>query len=142
VDECVCRKCPELIKTGAQPANGAKKADDISNCSGCFSFSAPELSRGGQFDGAASPERVREVRAFKPPEDPTRLAGVLVQNGQHLVGPPVAQPVVDEVDRPDVVGIQRPQANDRCVVMIEPLAAFVPLRQLQAFLAPDPLAFL
>lgn len=71
-----------------------------------------------------------------------RFAGVLVQHGQHLVASPVAQPVVDEVDRPDMVRVLRPQADNRCIVVIKPLAAFVPMRQLQAFLAPDSLDLL
>jgi hypothetical protein len=41
-----------------------------------------------------------------------------------------------------MVGVQRPQADDRCIVVIKPLAAFVSLRQLKAFLAPDPLDLL
>ena len=38
-----------------------------------------------------------------------------------------------------MVRIPWPQADNRCIVVIKPLAVFVPVRQLQAFLAPDPL---
>ena len=41
-----------------------------------------------------------------------------------------------------MVGVLGPQADDRCSVVIKPLAAFVPLRELEAFFAPDPLDLL
>jgi len=37
-----------------------------------------------------------------------------------------------------MVRVLRPQADNRCIVAIKPLAAFMPVRQLQAFLAPNP----
>ena len=40
------------------------------------------------------------------------LTSIFVEDGQHLVGAAVAQPVVDEVDRPDVVGVFRSQPDD------------------------------
>jgi len=42
----------------------------------------------------------------------------------------------------DVVGISRPQADNRGIVMVEPPALLVPLRELKTFLAPDPLDLL
>ena len=66
------------------------------------------------------------------------LPGVLVQNGQHLVAPTIAELVVHEVDAPDVVRMRRPQADDRTVLVIEPSALLVPLRKLQPFFAPEP----
>jgi len=42
-----------------------------------------------------------------------------------------------EVHGPDVVGISRPQADDRGIVMLEPPALLVPLRQLKPFAALD-----
>jgi len=71
-----------------------------------------------------------------------RFAGIFVENGQHLVGSTVTQLVVDKVDRPDMVWIKRSQADNRRIVMIKSLAAFMPMRQLQAFFTPDPLDFL
>ena len=65
------------------------------------------------------------------------LAGVLVQNGQHLVAPPVAELVVHEVDGPDVVRMGRPQPDDRAVLVIEPSALLVTLRKLQSLFAPE-----
>jgi hypothetical protein len=41
-----------------------------------------------------------------------------------------------------MVRVLRPQADNRSIVVIKPLAAFVPMRQLQAFLAPDSLDLL
>ncbi len=64
------------------------------------------------------------------------LARIFIEHGQHLVRAPVAELVVDEVDRPDVVLVFRSQPDHRRVVMIEPLTLLVPLRKLQAFLAP------
>ena len=46
---------------------------------------------------------------------------------------------MNKVDAPDVIGILRPQADNRTVFVIEPFALFVTLRQLQTFLTPDPL---
>lgn len=70
------------------------------------------------------------------------LAGVLVQNGQHLVAPTIAELVVDEVDAPDVVRVQRSQPDDRAVLVVEPSALPVSLRQLKPLFAPDPLNLL
>ena len=64
------------------------------------------------------------------------LSRVFIEHGQHLVGAPIAELVVDEVDRPDVVFVFRSQPDHRRVVMIEPLTLLVPLWKLQAFLAP------
>ena len=47
-----------------------------------------------------------------------------------------------EVDAPDVVRMGRPQPDDRSILMIEPPAFLVPLRQLQSLFAPDPLNLL
>ena len=66
-----------------------------------------------------------------------RLPRVLVQDGQHLVAPTVVELVVHEVDGPDVIGMGRAQPNDRAVLVIEPSALSVPLRQLKALFAPD-----
>ena len=40
------------------------------------------------------------------------FARVLVQHGEHLVGPAGAELVVDEIDAPDVVGVVRPEPDD------------------------------
>ena len=49
---------------------------------------------------------------------------------------------MDEVYRPDMIGVLGSQTDNRSIVMIEPLAALLPVRQLQAFLTPDPRNFL
>jgi len=49
---------------------------------------------------------------------------------------------VYKVDAPDVVRMGRPQPYDRSILVVEPSALLVPLRQLQAFFAPDPLNLL
>ena len=41
-----------------------------------------------------------------------------------------------------MVGVLRPKADDRRIVVIEALSAFVSVRQLQAFFTPYPLDFL
>ena len=71
-----------------------------------------------------------------------RLPRELIENRQHLVGPPVAEPVVYEVDGPDMVRMRGPQADDRAVLVIKPLALPVALRKLQPFFAPESLDFL
>lgn len=71
-----------------------------------------------------------------------RLPRELIENRQHLIGPPVAELVVYEVDGPDMVRMRGPQADDRAVLVIEPLALFVALRKLQPFLAPESLDLL
>ncbi len=58
------------------------------------------------------------------------LPGIFIQNGKHLVAPPVAELVVDEVDGPDVVRMGGPQPDDRAVLVVEPLALLVALREL------------
>ncbi len=50
----------------------------------------------------------------------------------------VAQLVVNKVDRPNVVGIARPQPDHRGVVVIETFAFLMSVRQLKPFLAPQP----
>ena len=45
---------------------------------------------------------------------------------------------MDEVYRPDMIGLLGSQTDNRSIVMVEPLAALVPVRQLQAFLTPYP----
>ena len=47
-----------------------------------------------------------------------------------------------EVDGPDVIGMVRAQPNDRAVLVIETSALSLPLRQLKALFAPDPLNLL
>ena len=64
---------------------------------------------------------------------------VFVQYGEHFILSAVTEPVMNEVDAPDVIGILRPQADNRTVFVIEPFALFVTLRQLQTFLTPYPL---
>ena len=63
--------------------------------------------------------------------------GILVQDGQHLVAATVVELVVHEVDGPDVIGMGWPQPDDRSILVIEPPALLVSLRQLQPLFAPD-----
>ena len=70
------------------------------------------------------------------------LAGVFVQDGQHLVAPTTAELVVHEVDAPDVVRMRGAQPDDRTVLVVKPSPLLVPLRQLKSLFAPDPLNFL
>ena len=51
--------------------------------------------------------------------DTESLARVFIEDGEHLVTPPTAQLVVDEVDAPDVVLVLRPQADDGAVFVVE-----------------------
>jgi hypothetical protein len=71
-----------------------------------------------------------------------RLAGVLIQNAQHLVGTPVAEPVMYEVDTPDMVRMGRPEPDDRAVPVVETPALLMPLRHLQPFFTPQALNLL
>ena len=65
-----------------------------------------------------------------------RFTGVLVQHCKHLVRPSITQLVMHTVDRPDVVGMCGPQADDRASLVIEPPSLLVATRQLQSFFAP------
>ena len=47
-----------------------------------------------------------------------------------------------EVDAPDVVRMGRPQPDDRAVLVVEPTALLMTLRQLKPLFAPDPLNLL
>ncbi len=67
-----------------------------------------------------------------------RLAGVFIQNREHLVAPPIAQLVVNEIDAPDMVGMRRSEPNDRTVLVVQATLLLVPLRELQTFLPPQP----
>ena len=49
---------------------------------------------------------------------------------------------MNEVDAPDMIGILGAQANDRAVLVVEPLSLLMTLRQLQAFFAPQSLDLL
>lgn len=70
------------------------------------------------------------------------LAGVLVEDCQHLVAAAIAQLVVHEVDAPDVIGMRRPKPDDRAVVVVEPSALRVAVGLLQPFFAPQALDLL
>ena len=89
-------------------------------------------------------QRLKHIVSPHPGENrhSQRLPRVLVQDGQHLVAPTVVELVVHEVDGPDVIGMGRAQPDDRAVLVIEPSALSVPLRQLKALFAPDPLNLL
>lgn len=71
-----------------------------------------------------------------------RLAGVLVEHGQHLVGAAVTQLVVDEADAPNMVGIRRPVPDDGAVVVVVTLALLLAPRLLQPFLIREALHLL
>ena len=47
-----------------------------------------------------------------------------------------------EVDAPDVVRMGRPQPDDRAVLVVDPTALLMTLRQLKPLFAPDPLNLL
>ena len=49
---------------------------------------------------------------------------------------------MDKINAPDVVGMSRPQPDDGAVLVIEPFAPLVALRQLKAFFTPKALHFL
>jgi len=70
------------------------------------------------------------------------FAGVLIQYGQHLVGPAAGQLVMDEVYAPDMVLISGAQSDDGTVLVIEALPFLVTLRYLEALFPPQPLYFL
>lgn len=53
--------------------------------------------------------------------DTQSFAGVFIQHRQHLVGPSVAQLIVDKVDAPDVIGILWAQPDDGTVFVVQPL---------------------
>lgn len=67
-----------------------------------------------------------------------RFARIFIDDSEHFVFMAVAQPVIDEVDTPDMVWVFRPQTNDGAVFVIQPFSFFVALRQLQAVFSPQP----
>ena len=86
-------------------------------------------------------QRLKHIVSPHPGENrhSQRLPRVLVQDGQYLVAPTVIELVVHEVDGPDVIGTGRAQPDDRAVLVIEPPALLMTLRQLEPLFAPDPL---
>ena len=66
------------------------------------------------------------------------LAGVFIHHCQHFIGPAIAELVMDEVNRPNMIWIFWAQADHRCIFVVKPLAIFVAGGQLQPFLAPKP----
>ena len=108
----------------------------------------PGHCRNGCIRGAVAQEqRVQRLKNIISTHSDTNdhsqgLTGILVQDGQHLVAATVAELVVYEVDAPDMVGMGRPQPYDRSILVVEPTALFMTLRQLKAFFAPDPLNLL
>ncbi len=58
------------------------------------------------------------------------LPGIFIQNGQHLVGPPVTELVVHEVDGPDVVWMGWSQPDDGTVLVVKPSSLLVSLWKL------------
>ncbi|MFP6688973.1 MAG: hypothetical protein VCD31_06565, partial [Alphaproteobacteria bacterium] len=66
------------------------------------------------------------------------FAGVLIQYGQHLVGPAVGQLVMDEIYAPDMVLISGAQPDDRAVFVIEALPLPMTLRYLETHFPPQP----
>jgi hypothetical protein len=69
-------------------------------------------------------------------------AGVFIQNSEHLVGAPVAQLVVEEVDAPDAIAVCWTHSDHGAVLVIEPLASPVTVRELQTSFAPNALNLL
>ena len=65
-----------------------------------------------------------------------RFTGVFVEYSQHFVGSTIAELVMHKIDRPDVVGMCGPQADDRAILVIEPPSLLVAMGQLQSFFAP------
>ena len=84
---------------------------------------------------------VDDVSGLKLPVDPDGDAfpGELVDHVQHAELPPVVSAVLDEVVGPDVVGIFRPKSDAGSIVQPQPASLRLPGRDLQPFLAPDPL---
>ena len=68
--------------------------------------------------------------------DTQGFAGVLIQDRQHLVASSVTPLIVHKINRPDVIWVFRPQTDDRSIVMIEPLALAMTLRELQTLFTP------
>ena len=66
------------------------------------------------------------------------FAGVFIEHGQHLVRSATGQAIMHEVDAPDMVLVKRAKPDDRTVLMVQPLALSLTLRELQAFLSPKP----
>ena len=66
------------------------------------------------------------------------FASVLIQYGQHLVGPAAGQLVMDEIYAPDMVLISGAQPDDRAVLVIEAFPLLVTLRYLETLFPPQP----
>ncbi len=71
-----------------------------------------------------------------------RFACVLIEHGQHLIGPPRAQLVMHEFHAPDMFAVLRAQPDDGAVFVVEAFALLMALRELQAFFPPEPLDLL
>ena len=66
------------------------------------------------------------------------FASVLIQHGQHLVGPAIGQLVMDEIYAPDMVPILGAQPDDRTALVVEAIPLPVTLRYLEALFPPQP----
>ena len=71
--------------------------------------------------------------------DRQALVGELVDDVEHAVFPAIMRAVLDEVVRPDVVGMLRPQTNAGAVCEPEAASFGLLLGNLQALASPDPL---
>lgn len=67
-----------------------------------------------------------------------RFAGVFIDDSEHFVFAAATQPVMNEINAPDMIGIFRPQADDGAVFVIKAFAFLMTLRQLQTFFSPQP----
>ena len=54
----------------------------------------------------------------------------------YLITATAAEIVMNKIDAPYMTGILRPQPNDRTVLVVQPLALLMPLRELQSFFPP------
>ena len=69
--------------------------------------------------------------------DRQALARVLVDDGQHTERAAVMRPVGNEVIRPDMAFVLRPESDARAIVEPEPASLGLLLRDLEPFASPD-----
>ena len=84
-------------------------------------------------------ERIEHISGVEPPFDPDSetLTGVLVDHTQHAEDLPVMGAILNEVIRPDMALVFRPEPDARAIIQPEPSSFGLLHWNLKPFTSPD-----
>ena len=68
--------------------------------------------------------------------DTENFSRVFIDNRQHLVTAAITQFVVNTIDTPAMVQLLRPKTNNETILVIQPFALLMAMRQLKIFFSP------